>query len=129
MVWKVDQLGRSTLDALQAAKRLDEAGVRIVITTLGADLKTPAGRLVFGVLAQIAEFERELTRERIHAGLQAAQARGATLGRCHRLTQHQRREAARVIAEGKTYAEAAALFRVGRSVVFRAAREQPEQQS
>jgi DNA invertase Pin-like site-specific DNA recombinase len=123
VVWKVDRLGRSTLDALQTAKRLDEAGVRVVITTLGADLKTPAGRLVFGVLAQIAEFERELIRERIHAGLRAAQARGARLGRRHRLNEHQRREAARMIAEGKTYAEAAAMFGVGRSVIFRAARE------
>jgi len=48
-------LGRSTLDALNTAKDLDARGVRIVITTLGIDLKTPAGRLVYGVLAQIAE--------------------------------------------------------------------------
>ena len=45
VVWKVDRLGRSTLDALNTAKDLDARGVRIVITTLGVDLKTPAGRL------------------------------------------------------------------------------------
>jgi DNA invertase Pin-like site-specific DNA recombinase len=120
MVWKVDRLGRNTLDALQAAKRLDEAGVRIVITTLGADLKTPAGKLVFGVMAQIAEFERELIRERVNAGLKAAKARGKALGRQHKLSPHQGREAAKMIADGKSYAEAAAILGVHRSIVYRA---------
>ena len=72
VVWKVDRLGRSTLDALQTAKDLDAGGVHIVITTLGIDLKTPVGRLVFGVMAQIAEFERELIRERVKAGMAEA---------------------------------------------------------
>ena len=58
VVWKVDRLGRSTLDALNTAKDLDARGVHIVITTLGIDLKTPGGRLVFGVMAQIAELAR-----------------------------------------------------------------------
>jgi len=123
MVWKVDRLGRNTLDALQAAKRLDEAGVRVVVTTLGVDLKTPAGRLVFGVMAQIAEFERALIRERVHAGLRAARARGRALGRPRSLTPHQAREAARMVAEGKSLGEAAATLGVGKSVVFRAVRE------
>src|SRR5690348_15784208 len=56
VIWKVDRLGRSTLDALQTAKELDERDVHIVVTTLGVDLKTPAGRLVFGMMIQIAEF-------------------------------------------------------------------------
>jgi DNA invertase Pin-like site-specific DNA recombinase len=77
MVWKVDRLGRSTLDALNTAKDLDDRGVHIVITTLGIDLKTPAGRLVFGVMAQIAEFERELIRERVTAGVADAPASAA----------------------------------------------------
>jgi len=123
MVWKVDRLGRSTLDALATAKRLDEAGVRIVITTLGVDLRTPAGKLVFGVLAQIAEFERELTVERVKAGLTAAKARGEALGRRRRLTSHQRREAARLVDEGRSYGEIAELLGVGRTVVWRAVRE------
>ena len=122
MVWKVDRLGRNTLDALQTAKRLDEAGVRVVITTLGVDLKSPAGRLVFGVMAQIAEFERELIRERVNAGLRAARARGKALGRPHSLTPHQAREAARMVAEGKSLGEAAATLGVGKSIVFRAVR-------
>ena len=69
VVWKVDRLGRSTLESLNTAKDLDERGVHIVITTLGIDLKTPGGRLVFGMMVQIAEFERELIRERVKAGM------------------------------------------------------------
>ena len=124
MVWKVDRLGRSVLDALMLVKRLDDAGVRIVITTLGADLKTPAGRLVIGMMLQIAEFERELIRERTVAGLAATKARGTVLGRRHSLTMHQRAEAARlVLEEGQSLGQVAALFRVGRTIVHRAVNE------
>jgi DNA invertase Pin-like site-specific DNA recombinase len=119
-VWKVDRLGRSTLDALQTAKDLDARGVHIVITTLGIDLKTPAGRLVFGMMAQIAEFERELIRDRVKAGMVAAKERGQHLGRRHTLRPHQRAEAARMHAEGKSLGEIAALFGCGRTIIHRA---------
>jgi DNA invertase Pin-like site-specific DNA recombinase len=118
MVWKVDRLGRRTIDALQTAERLTKAGVRIVVTTLGVDLHTPAGRLVFGVLSQIAEFEREQILERINEGIAAARARKKAIGRPHSLNAHQRREAARLIDEGKSYGEVAALFGTGRSVIW-----------
>jgi DNA invertase Pin-like site-specific DNA recombinase len=123
-VWKVDRLGRSTLDALQTAKDLDARGVRIVITTLGIDLKTPGGRLVFGMMAQIAEFERELIRDRVKAGMADAKKRGVALGRKNTLRPYQRAEAARLhLQEGKSLGEIAALFGCGRTVVFRAVRD------
>jgi DNA invertase Pin-like site-specific DNA recombinase len=120
VIWKVDRLGRSTLDALQTAKELDERGVHIVVTTLGVDLKTPAGRLVFGVMCQIAEFERELIRERVTAGMAEAKRRGKHCGRKHTLNPHQRAEAARMHAEGQSLGEIAALFGCGRTVIHRA---------
>lgn len=124
IVYKVDRLGRSTLDALQTAKDLDARGVHIVITSLGVDLKTPAGRLVFGMMAQIAEFERELIRERVTDGMADAKARGVHIGRKHRLTTHQREEAARLHRDdGKSLGQIAALFGVGRAVVQRAVQE------
>jgi putative DNA-invertase from lambdoid prophage Rac len=120
VVWKVDRLGRSVLDALGLVQRLDDAGVRIVITTLGVDLTTPAGRLVLGMMVQIAAFERDLIVERTHAGLAATKARGTVLGRRHTLTTHQRAEAARlVLDEGKSLGEVAALLRCGRTIVHR----------
>jgi DNA invertase Pin-like site-specific DNA recombinase len=95
-------------------------GIHIVITTLGVDLKTPAGRLVFGMMAQIAEFERELIRERVTAGMADAKKRGVHTCRKHTLTPHQRAEAVRMHVDGKTLAEIAALFRCGRTVIHRA---------
>ena len=71
VAWKVDRLGRDALAALTVARDLDARGVRIVITTLGVDSSTPAGRMVFGVLAQLAEFERATLIERTNAGLAA----------------------------------------------------------
>jgi DNA invertase Pin-like site-specific DNA recombinase len=120
VVWKVDRLGRSTLDALQVAESLKERGVHIVITTLGVDLATPAGKLVFGVMAQIAEFEREQIRDRVVAGMAEAKRRGKHCGRKHTLNPHQRAEAARMHADGKSLGEIAALFGCGRTVVHRA---------
>jgi putative DNA-invertase from lambdoid prophage Rac len=124
VVWKVDRLGRSTLDALQTAKDLDERGVHIVITTLGIDLKTPGGRLVFGMMCQISEFERELIRERVKAGMADAKARGVHTGRKNTLRPNQRAEAARLhLHEGKSLGEIASLFGCGRTVIYRAVQD------
>jgi DNA invertase Pin-like site-specific DNA recombinase len=117
-VWKVDRLGRSTIDALQTAERLTKAGVRTTVTTLGVDLHTPAGRLVFGVLSQIAEFEREQILERVNDGIAAARARKKAIGRPRSRNAHQRREAARLIDEGSSYGKVAALFGTSRSVIW-----------
>ena len=120
VAWKVDRLGRDALAALTVARDLDTRGVRIVITTLGVDSSTPAGRMVFGVLAQLAEFERATLIERTKAGLAAAKRRGRRLGRRPSLTPHQQREAKRMREEeDKTYAQIAALLGVSRSVAWR----------
>jgi DNA invertase Pin-like site-specific DNA recombinase len=130
VVWKVDRLGRSTLDALQTAKALDDRGVHIVITTLCVDLKTPGGRMVFGMMAQIAEFERELIRERVIAGIAEAKKRpGYQTGRRHTLKPSQRVEAARMhLEDGKSLGAIAALFGCGRTVVHRAVQERRARQ-
>jgi hypothetical protein len=120
VVWRVDRPGRSTLESLKTAKDLDERGVDIVITTLGIDLKTPVGRLVFGMMVQIAQFERELIRERVKAGMADAKTRGVHTGRKRTLRPHQRAEAARLHNEGQSLGKIAALLGCGRTVVHRA---------
>lgn len=121
VAWKVDRLGRSAIEAILVARDLHARGVRIVITTLGLDSTTPAGRMMFGILAQLAEFERDTLIERTKAGLVAARKRGSRLGRRHTLTGHQQREARRMREEeGKSYAEIGALLGVSRSIVWRA---------
>lgn len=119
VVWKVDRLGRNALEAVGSAERLQTAGVRLVITTLGIDTATPAGKLVYGVLAQIAEFERAQMLERTHAGIAAARRRGTVIGRPKTLNPHQREAARRMIEEGHSYGAVAAHFDVSKSIVWR----------
>lgn len=122
VTWKVDRLGRNAIDVQRTVKALDEKGVRLVITTLGLDTKTPAGRLIFGIMTQLAEFEREQLIERTKAGLEAAKRRGKRLGRKPRLTMMQARQAAQMVKEGKSYGAIADTMNVTRSIAFRAVR-------
>lgn len=83
-VWKLDRWGRSALDVLANIQALADAGVRFVAVSQGLDVK-PSGdamsRLMLTVLAAVAEFERDLIRERTTLGLDRARRRGVQLGR------------------------------------------------
>jgi DNA invertase Pin-like site-specific DNA recombinase len=83
LVAKLDRLGRSLPHLAQLIAELDSHKVALVATTQGIDTteQNPAGRLQMHVLMAVAEFEREIIRERTKAGLKAALARGSTLGR------------------------------------------------
>ena len=84
VVWKLDRLGRNLAHLVNTVQDLSARGVGLrVLAGQGAqiDTTTAAGRLVFGILAALAEFERELSRERTAAGLKAARARGCKGGR------------------------------------------------
>jgi putative DNA-invertase from lambdoid prophage Rac len=84
VVWKLDRFGRSALDVLANIRDLDVAGTRFVATTQGIDVR-PGGdamsRLILGVLASVAEFERDLIRERTRLGMAKARAAGKRIGR------------------------------------------------
>lgn len=81
LVWKLDRFARSALDALQWLQQLDGAGVGLKILTQEIDTTSSAGRLVFTILAAVAEMERELIRERVKAGMARAKGQGKRLGR------------------------------------------------
>ena len=84
VVWKLDRLGRSLKDLVNITLELNEKNIGLkVLTGQGAqiDTTTAHGRLVFGIFAALAEFERELISERTKAGLAAARARGRAGGR------------------------------------------------
>ncbi len=84
LVWKLDRFGRSALDVLANIRDLDAGGVRFIATTQGIDIR-PGGdamsRLILGVLASVAEFERDLIRERTRLGMAKARAAGKRIGR------------------------------------------------
>src|SRR6266568_4773209 len=81
LVWRLDRWGRSVADLLATLQELDHLGVGFVSLTEALDLTTPAGRAMAALLAVFAEFEREILRERVRAGLAHARQNGQKLGR------------------------------------------------
>src|ERR1700681_1848967 len=81
LVWRLDRWGRSVADLLATLQELEHLGVGFVSLTEALDLTTPAGRAMAALLAVFAEFEREILRERVCAGLAHARQNGQTLGR------------------------------------------------
>lgn len=79
--WSVDRLGRSVLHLAQFVEDMRAAGVGLFLLKQGLDSETPTGRAMLGMCSVFAELEREIIRERIHAGLARAKAQGKKLGR------------------------------------------------
>lgn len=78
LVWKLDRFGRSLKQLVNALAEFDALGVAFVSLRDGFDLTTPAGRAMFGMVAVMADFERDLIRERVRAGIAHAKASGKT---------------------------------------------------
>ena len=81
VVYRYDRFARSLRHLVNALEEFRALGIEFVSIHEGVDTSTPNGRLVFGIFASIAEFERELIRARVRSGLAAAKARGIQLGR------------------------------------------------
>jgi putative DNA-invertase from lambdoid prophage Rac len=81
LVWRLDRWGRSVTDLLATVQELEHLGAGFVSLTEALDLTTPAGRAMAALLAVFAEFEREILRERVRAGLAEARLNGTRLGR------------------------------------------------
>lgn len=123
VVWKLDRLGRNLRHLVNMVQDLQAEGIGLrVLTGQGAaiDTTTPAGKLVFGIFAALAEFERELISERTRAGLAAARARGRAGGRKPKMTAAKVRLAQ--AAMGKPETRVSALCReigVSRQTLYR----------
>jgi DNA invertase Pin-like site-specific DNA recombinase len=89
VVWKLDRLGRSLKHLIQVLNQLDERGVYFKSIQESLDTSTPGGKLIFHVFGALAEFERDIIRERTMAGLAAARARGRKGGRPRKLSKKQ----------------------------------------
>jgi DNA invertase Pin-like site-specific DNA recombinase len=118
VVWRLDRLGRSTSHLIQTVTALEERGVGFASLSEAIDTTTPAGRLLFGVLASLAAFERDLIRERTLAGLAAARARGRVGGRPTRMTADKLAVASRMLAEGRPKTTIAATIGVARATLY-----------
>ena len=95
IVTKLDRLGRNAMDVRATVEKLAAEGIRVHCLALGGtDLTSPAGKMTMGVIAAVAEFERDLLVERTQAGLSRAKAEGKALGRPMTLTAAQQAEIA-----------------------------------
>jgi DNA invertase Pin-like site-specific DNA recombinase len=81
VVWKLDRFGRSLRHLVNSLAEFEALGVAFVSMTDSLDMTTPQGRLMFGIISSMTEFERSLIRERVKAGMKAAKAKGHLPGR------------------------------------------------
>ncbi len=119
-VWRLDRLGRSLKHLVQVVADLEERGAGFRSLHESIDTTTPTGRLIFHIFASLAEFERDLIRERTTAGLAAARARGRQGGRKPSLTPKKVKIARRMYEDGdSTVAEIATVLGVSRATIYR----------
>ena len=119
VVVKLDRFGRSLMNCVTGIQELTAAGVRFLATSQGldTDASNPTSRLLLHILAAVAEFERELIKERVSAGLKHAKAKGAAIGRPRRVFDRQR--ALDMRAQGMSYPQIAQTLGVGYGTVVR----------
>lgn len=118
IVWRLDRLGRSLSDLIDLVSAIQAKGCEFCSVTEAIDTTTASGRLVFHIMAALAEFERRLIAERTKAGLAAARTRGVKLGRKPKLSPAKLREAKRLIRSGMKVERVAKRFRVSRSTLY-----------
>ncbi len=130
VVTKLDRLARSLPDARDIAAELTAGGVKLNLGGSVYDPTDQVGRLLFNVLATVAEFEADLIRARTREGMKVAKAKGRLRGKQPKLTRRQEAHVAELHATGQnSVAELAELVKVGRSTIYRAIERTQARQS
>jgi putative DNA-invertase from lambdoid prophage Rac len=123
LVWKLDRFGRSLVHCVSGIQELASLGVRFIATSQGLDTdeSNPASKLLMHILAAVAQFERELIRERVSAGMHNAKSKGTRsgkpIGRPRRV--FNRAEVLRLRQDGLSLAKIARQMNVGVGTVAR----------
>lgn len=122
VVWRLDRLGRSLPDLVQIVAELQQRGIGFESLSEKIEAGGAAGKLVFQVFAALAAFERNLIRERTHAGLVAARARGRAGGRKPKLDAQQIHEINRLVANPNiSVNQIAKRYNVSRTTIYKVA--------
>jgi DNA invertase Pin-like site-specific DNA recombinase len=120
VVWKLDRLARSTHHLLEFVERIRIAEASFCsLSEPWADTTSHAGKMIMTVFAGIAEFERDLIRERTSAGRVAAKKRGIQFGRPKKMNEEQKLLARRLLEENKSVSEIAKTFNVHKATIYR----------
>jgi DNA invertase Pin-like site-specific DNA recombinase len=118
VVWKLDRLGRSVSDLLRKLEDLDRRGVGFRSLTESIDTTTAMGKLVLHMVAAMAQFERDLTRERTSAGMRSAKSRGVQLGALPKLSDKQKAQAKKMLLGSMTVVDVAKHFGVSTGTIY-----------
>lgn len=122
VVTKLDRLARSMRDFWSIYDQINEKGASLTILNMGLETDSPQGRLMMGILSSVAEFERELIKERQADGIAKAKAKGKHLGR-PKLTEETKKSTMKMIAEGIAKPIIAKQLGIGVSTVYQIHRE------
>jgi Site-specific recombinases, DNA invertase Pin homologs len=118
IVWKLDRLARSVSEAIALLKQIEDQGATLRCLTQPIDTKTAVGRLLYGVLMIVAEFERALIMERTREGLKAAQKRGQKLGAERKVTLKMERRIKRMHEAGTSPGKIGKELGISRASVY-----------
>lgn len=118
LVWKLDRWGRSLTDLVTTLQELSELGVGFISLTEALDMGTPTGRAMAGLLAVFAEFERDLLRERVKAGIAHAREQGKPHGR-PQTAGHKSDKVIELYYQGQNKSQIARELGIGRTSVRR----------
>ena len=124
MVWRLDRLGRSLRNLLELVEKLKERKVGFRSLQESMDTSTSGGNLIFQVFGALAEFERNIIRDRTNAGLAAARARGRTGGRPKKLDEQQRELVIRLYKEGIPVPEILKTVKISKGTLYSYVREE-----
>jgi DNA invertase Pin-like site-specific DNA recombinase len=119
VVWKLDRLGRNLEELIRTVKRIQEKGCHFRCLTQPIDTTTPMGLLIFHIFGAMAQFERELARERTMAGLAAARVRGRIGGRKTVLDERRQAEARAMLEAGMSIGAVAKRMKLGKSTLYK----------
>lgn len=126
-VWKLDRLGRSLHHLIETVKQIEDKGAHLISTTQMIDTRSPGGRMLFHMIGAMAEFERDLIRERVSAGMKAAKRAGRHLGRPSRMNATRTAKAWAMLDNGDSWAEVSRVLEINRSTLGRALKRWPKE--
>jgi DNA invertase Pin-like site-specific DNA recombinase len=124
LVYRYDRFARSVRQLVNALEEFRTLGIQFISLHEGVDTSTPNGRLIFGIFASIAEFERELIRDRVRSGLAVAKAKGRCLGRPRVIVDACRIGTLR--EQGRSWSEITKEMGISKGTAQRAARSLPK---